>query len=407
MYLTGLTHRDRLFDVASRWLADRVEPDDGATLTEIFAFERAITAPSVRALVADLSRAVRPGSLVLERVSTKDAVREAIIAAVTSPSRRARQLLERYRRKPEEFFPRTPVHMSLITRDDGSLAGMVRRKRIRRIADKVSRLMADQLAGEIDAAARQLAAARARDAGLPLEEMVSSSHQMDEDFTEAERLVADQIRSMELTLDPERQQVDDVIGIKMIATPSEIGRLEIALDERENTWAFHRKIHEGPYVGTHYRVEIELPPVQDIVDRLRDVDWSFAAGRGVSVFDLENEFYGYVTTGSRTFSLELILTTMDDLVESEFGRSLHEVRILEQRDRAGYSGRIAQNASWIIEYMLCHAISPTAVVDEVPIKIYGRYLRDTFWHAVASLRDGEPDEWLVPVERTSQRTIPL
>jgi hypothetical protein len=297
--------------------------------------------------------------------------------------------------------------MSLITRDDGFLAGMVRRKRIRRIADKISRLMADQLAGEIGAVAERIAAARARDAGLPLEAMVSSSTQMDRDFTEAERLVADRIRSMEFILDPERQQVDDVIGIKMIATPAEIERLEIALDEREHTWAFHRKIHEGSYVGTHYRVEIELPPVGEIVNRMRGIDWSFADGRGVSVFDLESQFYEYVTTASRTFSLELILTTMDDLVESEFGRSLHEVRILEQRDRSGYSGRIAQNASWIIEYMLCHAISPTAAVDEIPIKIWGRYLRDTFWHAVAGLRDGEPDEWLVPSERAQQRTIPL
>ncbi len=105
MYLTGLTHRDRLFDIACRWLASRVEPTDGRTLTEIFAFERAITAPSVRALVADLSRTIRPGPLVLRRVSNKDAVREAIVAAVTDPSPRARRLLERFRRQPEEFFP--------------------------------------------------------------------------------------------------------------------------------------------------------------------------------------------------------------------------------------------------------------------------------------------------------------
>lgn len=407
MYLTGLTHRDRLFDIACRWLADRVEPSDGHTLTEIFAFERAITAPSVRSLVGDLTRTIRPGSLVLKRVSDKNAVRDAIVAAVTEPSPRGRQLLERYRRHPEEFFPRTPVHMSLITRQDGTLAGMVRRKRIRRIAEKVSRHVAEQLAGEIDDAARVFASERALSAGLPLDQMVSSTAEMDSDFTEAERLVADRIRSMEITLDPERQQVDDVIGVKLIATPSEIARLEVALDERDHTWAFHRKVHEGSYVGTHYLVEIELPPVDQIVAGIRGIDWSFAAGRGVSVFDLETEFYGYVTTGSRTFSLELILTTIDDLVESEFGRGLHEVRILEQRDRAGYSGRIAQNASWIIEYMLCHAISQTAAVDEIPIKIWGRYLRDTLSSAIARLGDGDPDEWLVPVERAKERTIPL
>jgi len=407
MYLSGLIHRDRLFDIACRWLADRVEPGDGRTVTEIFAFERAITAPSVRALVADLAGGLHSGQLVLHRVSTKDAVREAIINAVTEPSPRVESLLGRYREQPEEFFPRTPVHMSLITRGDGTLVGMVRRKRIRRIADKVSRHVAEQLASEIDAAAQQLAAQRALQAGVPLERMVSTRSEMEEEFAAAERLVAHRIHTMDLVLDPHRQQVDDLVGVKIIATEEEIERLEEALDERDNTWAFHRKVHEGSYVGTHYLVDLELPPVDEIVGGLRNIDWSFAAGRGVSVYDLEGEFYEYVSTGRRTFRIELILTTLANLVESEFGRGIHEVRILEQRDRSGYSGRIAQNASWIIEYMLNLAISPTVEVDELPIKIWGRYLRDTLSHAVAKLDEGEPEEWLVPAERARQRTIPL
>jgi hypothetical protein len=407
MYLSGLIHRDRLFDIACRWLADRVEPGDGRTVTEIFAFERTITAPSVRALVADLAGIFHSSPLVLHRVSTKDAVREAIIQAVADPSQRAESLIRRYREQPEEFFRRTPVHMSLINRGDGALVGMVRRKRIRRIADKVSRHVAAQLASEIEAAAKDLAAERARRAGVPLDRMVSTRSEMDQEFAAAERIVADRIRSMDLVLDPHRQQVDDVVGIKLVANQGQIERLEEALDEREDTWAFHRKVHEGPYVGTHYLVDLELPPVDDIVAGLRNIDWSFAAGRGVSVYDLEGEFYEYVSSGRRTFRLELILTTLDNLVESEFGRGIHEVRILEQRDRAGYSGRIAQNASWIIEYMLHLAISPTVEVPELPIKIHGRYLRDTLDHAIARLGNGEPEEWLVPAERARQRTIPL
>jgi len=407
MYLSGLIHRDRLFDIACRWLADRVDPGDGRTVTEIFAFERAVTAPSVRALVADLAGNLHASKLVLHRASTKDAVREAIIAAVTDPTPRVESLLNRYREQPEEFFPRTPVHMSLITREDGTLVGMVRRKRIRRIADKVSRHVSEQLASEIDAAAKHLAAQRARRAGVRLDRMISTRTEMDEEFAAAERLVADRLRNMDLTLDPHRQQVDDVVGVKLIATEEEIERLEEALDGRDNTWAFHREIHEGSYVGTHYLVDLELPPVEEIVRDLGNIDWSFAAGRGVSVYDLEGEFYEYVSTGSRTFRLELILTTLDDLVESEFGRGIHEVRILEQRDRASYSGRIAQNASWIIEYMLHLAISPSVTVDELPIKIWGRYLRDTLSHAIAQLGEGEPEEWLVPAERARQRTIPL
>jgi hypothetical protein len=406
VYLSSLIHRDRLFDIACRWLSDRVDPGDGRTLTETFVFEQTITAPSVRALVSDLARVIRPGPLLLRGVTTKDAVRDAIAAAVTNPCPRVRELVERYRAQPEEFFPRTPVHMSLITDDSSRLVGMVRRKRIRRIADKVSRRVADQLASEIDRTARLLAGQRAQLAGVPLREMVSSRSEMDEDFTAAERLVADRIRVGTLTLDPHQQEVDDLIGVKLLVEPDDIARLEKVLDYREGTSTFHREVHEGPYGGTHYLVDLELPPMEAMVERLRKVDWSFATGRGVSVHELERDAFDYLTSGSRTFRLELILTSLDDLVESEFGSSIHEVRILEQRDRASYSGRIALNASWIIEYMLHLAISPSVTVRELPIKIWGRYLRDTLSHAIACLSNGEPAEWVVPGEENDVPLLP-
>lgn len=398
MYLSGLTHRDRLFDIACRWLADRADPRDGRTLTEIFVFEHAITAPSVRALVTDLTQIVRPGPLLLRRVTTKDAVRDAIVAAATEPTPRVRELVERYRAQPEEFFPRTPVHMSLVTDGGSQLVGMVRRKRIRRIADKVSRRVADQLAGEIDRSARGFAERRARRAGVPLERMVSTRSEMEDDFMAAERQVADRIRLGTLTLDPRQQEVDDLIGVKLIVEPCLIPRLEEALDRRRGTWIFRRKVHEGPYGGIHYLVDLELPPAEVVVDGLRTVDWSFAAGRGVPVADLERDLREYLASGNRTFRLELILTSLGNLIESEFGSSIHEVRILEQRGLASYFGRIAINASWIIEYMLHLAISPSVTVGELPIKIWGRYLRDTLSHAIACLGNGESGEWVVPGE---------
>mgnify|MGYP001552544740 FL=1 len=85
-------------------------------------------------------------------------------------------------------------------------------------------------------------------------------------------------------------------------------------------------------------------------------------------------------------------------MESEFGRCIHEVRILEQRDRSTYSGRIAQNASSIMEYMLQLAISPTVRVEGLPIRVWGRYLRDTMVQALAELQNQERIEWLVPEE---------
>jgi hypothetical protein len=405
MYLSGLIHRDRLFDVASRWLADHVDSEDGRILTEIFAFERAITSPVVRAFVADLARAIKPGELQLRRVTSKDAVRATIRGTVSEPSPRAEQLLSRYREFPEEFFPRTPVHMSLVTHTDGSLVGMVRRKRIRRIADKVSRRVADQLAGEIEAAARSLAAARAGTEGIPLDKMISTRKQMEAEFADAERIVADRIRSGRITLNPDRVRVDDVIGVKIIGSRHELARIEAALDERDGTFASESEVHQGHYTGIHYLVDLALPPIDTIISQFNGIDWRFAEGRGLSSYHLEENFIDYLATASPTFRVELILTTLDNLIESEFGRCIHEVRIMEQRDRATYSGRIAQNASSIIEFMLHLAISPTVQVAELPIKVWGRYLRDTMVEALAELRQDTTEEWLVPGERGSVMKI--
>jgi hypothetical protein len=398
MYLSGLTHRDRLFDIATRWLADRLEPSDGRVVTEIFAFERAITAPVVRRFVADLCRVSNRSDLYMERITSKDQVREAIAAAAAHPSTRVAELLDWYRQLPEEFFPRTPVRMSLVTRRNGRIAAIVRRKRIRRIADKVSRQIADQLTGEIDAVARALARSR------PRHLLASDPNDVDPPSIPAgvggaaERLVADRIRSGRLTLEPDKNRVDDVIGVKVIGSAVEREAIEASLDNFEYTWASQRKVHDGAYVGVHYVVDLELPPNEVIFANMEGIDWSFAAGRGLPLDDLDQRFRGYIESCRRTFRVELILTSFEDLVESEFGAGIHEKRILDQRDLASDYGRIAQNASSIIEYMLRLATSPTVQIDHLPIKIWGRYIRETVVHAIAALDGGEPAEWLVPEE---------
>lgn len=397
MYLSGLTHRDRLFDIAMRWLADRLETDDGRVLTEIFAFERAVTAPTVRRFVADLCRVCRREDLYLERTTNKDELRRAIVAAAAHPSSRVAELIDWYRQLPEEFFPRTPVRMSIVTQRNGRLAAVIRRKRIRRIADKVSRRVAAQLSVEVDAVARALAASRPRDSATVITNDRPPSAQAGIRGA-AERLVADRIRSGRITLDPEKLRVDDVVGVKVIASREDHPRIEAALDHLDYAWAHDREIHEGPYNGTHYLVDLELPPNEATLDSMRGIDWSFAARRGLPIDGLDRRFAAYVDSCSRTFRVELILTTFEDLVESEFGTCIHEQRILEQRDLAGDFDRLARNASSIIEYMLRLATSPTVDIEELPFKIWGRYIRDTVAHEIAALGDGEPTEWLVPSE---------
>ena len=61
---------------------------------EIFAFERAITAPTVRRFVADLCRVCRREDLYLERTTNKDQLREAIVAAAAHPTSRVAELID-------------------------------------------------------------------------------------------------------------------------------------------------------------------------------------------------------------------------------------------------------------------------------------------------------------------------
>jgi len=396
VYLTALVHRDRLFDIASRWLADDVRPDDGRTVTEIFIFERIITAPIVRSVVADLLDNSHGDRLWMDRVVTKDDVRKAIVEASPSDDVRVRDLVDQYRRRSEEFFPRTPVNMTLVTRDDGTLVAMIRRKRLQRIAEKASRRIAEKLAGTIEDTARSFAVRRARTAGIPLDELLSTPEIMDEEFVAAERNVADRICSGEIHFAPEPLSVNDVVGVKLIGSPSELARLERRLESRDRTHVRSRDVHEGLYAGTHLQVDVELPSVGLIADGMRNIDWSFAAGRGLSPNALETDFFEYLESGSKIFTIELVLTTFSDLVESEFGHCIHEARILDQRGHIRYSGRIAENASYIIEFLLKVAISPTVRVDELPIKIEGRYLRDTLTHSLYRLRGDDRPEWLLP-----------
>lgn len=74
----------------------------------------------------------------------------------------------------------------------------------------------------------------------------------------------------------------------------------------------------------------------------------------------------YISTGADTVRVEIILATPEELMESEFGPSIHELRILNLRQRQAYRGPLGLNAGYLIEYLLALAPSPTISVSEQP-----------------------------------------
>lgn len=111
--------------------------------------------------------------------------------------------------------------------------------------------------------------------------------------------------------------------------------------------------------------------------------------RGIALEDLIEGFPTYVESGSDTVRLEIILTSYPELVESEIGRSIHERRTLSQRKQRQYTGRIAKNAEFIIEYLLSVAFSPKTHTAFIPVKLVGHYLPETISYAIRRLYNME------------------
>lgn len=403
MYLTGMTQRDRLFDVEKRWLSDRPQADDGRFVTQLFLFESLISGPTTRRFLGDVLGAVHARPFTWRRFRSKDELRDALSSCCPRTDPQAAELMLRYEAFPEDFYPHTPVELLYATRADGCPAGMVRIKRIKRIAEKASRRLADRLADEIERAASGLAERRALAAGVALAKLVSPPDVMTEEFLRAEQYIAHMFRDHEIALDTADMRVDDVIGFKIVGNESELQRAEQVIRAHPAVRGVLREEHRGKYNDVNLIVDLELDPPAQIIEALRDFDWSPYEGRGLAAAELKRSLPDYVESGARTIRAEVILTTLPELIESEFGRSIHERRILEQRRGGRYQGRIAQNASFLIEYLLTLAVSPTIRIDEVPIKLWGRYLPDVFALATWQLFgfDGNVESAGIAIDETT------
>lgn len=400
MFVTSLTHRNELFDLATRWWADRPLPGDGLFLTRVFTYESLVTGPAVLGLVHRIKESIHPGPVRVVRLRSKDELRELLARTCGNPSLREAELFSAYRECPEEFFPGTPTDASVGLRENGEVLGMMRFKRIRRVADKTSRRIADALAGIIQDTARELARNRAQRQHTSLEALRSSQAEMAQDFLQAERIVSRSFKHGLLTFKPRDLQIDDGIGLKFVGSQEEIRRMEDAIRSFEPVVGVQREEHRGSYNDINLLVDLRLPPPGLLIDMAQAWDWSKLTGFGLSVNDLQTGFPSWVEGGEDTFRVEVILTTREDLVESEFGMSIHEARILDQRERSAYSGRIAMNASFITRFMAMVALSPIVEVDAIPVKMWGRYLPDAYatavWKVFGVAREQEPPAPLVP-----------
>jgi hypothetical protein len=218
---------------------------------------------------------------------------------------------------------------------------------------------------------------------------------MQTDFAEAEAEVARRFRNRSVFITRESMTVNDLVGFKMVGDPEFLQQVPELLDREPGMTLVETEKHSGNYNAVNLLVEIDLPAPDELARHLKGFDWSIARQRGLDPAAAKQGLMSYLARGAGAVRIEIILTTYDELMESEFGRSMHELRVLRLRQRQTYRGPIAQNAAYLIEYMLALAASPAIDVKELPIKMYGRYLPETIASTKSALFGKELDGGLL------------
>ena len=390
MYLSSFIHRDHLFDIAERWLLGWLEPDDGLRITQILICDGFVLGQTLESMMRDLLERVHGTVFRQKRIQFKGQLRDAICNSPLDGSARVYELVSLYNTNPEFFYREAPINGSIYIDNDSRLLGLYRIKRPRRIAEKANRYVANWIFQLVQNRAKEMAQGRARDHNVTLEELITPKNLMDFEVIRAEKDIAKMFKDNKINLDKSALKIHDVGGIKIVASREKLSLLEKELSEQLKIRVNDRESFSGDYQATSLIIEVPWDP-DHVCRRYMDTRaWRKYLNRGLSETELKKGLEPLLEGSEPTLITELILSTFPDMVESELGNSLHEERIVAQRDNKLYRGYIPMNVEFLIEYLLAVGVCPHTHIEQLPIKIWGRYLPDTVIDHIRALY-GMPD----------------
>ena len=389
MYISAFLHRDQLFEVTNRWLSSRLSPEDPLLITRIINYDGFVAWETLQDFIPSLLTHLGAVPYGIRDITRKKHLKDYICNGYNqgNGSKRIHELISQYRGMPEFFYIGSPVAGKLFHDPENRIRCFCRFKRVKRIAEKANRYVSTFVFDSVKNTAETIL----RERNMPLPGPV---HFPPEILSEAEKRVMKDIRDDGIHLPVQAMTLKDILGMKIVDTGFGEAGIEDAIDSMDNATIVEKEIHTGAYNATHYVVELRVN-----FDKLCQIfperaDKEALIRRGLPVDSTEADFNAFVRTGVDSVQVDLILTTFDELVESEIGRSMHETRIFKQRGHYAFYGNIPSNIEYILEYMLAIGLSPVTNIDDIPIKIWGRYLPDTLSHQIRLLY-GMPEPTLV------------
>lgn len=385
MYLTSFAHRDRFVSIAERWFCGRPEPADARSLTEILICDVFIIRETLNALSRRLISMTGTGPVRQENIRSKGELRDILCSDSREPTPRVAGLFSRYKKNPDYYYRETPINASVFFDDRGRLIGSSRVKRPKRIAEKANRRIADWIFGNVNEVAESMARTRALRSGVPIEQFVTLPHEMEKEFIEAEELVARSFLNGSIRFDRNAMMIQDTGAIKIVADEETLDRFVRDLHGVPDMSVLEQEQFSGNFRALNLVLEVPWD-AEAICRRYREGRaWERIRDCGIPQEELCKGLEPFLEGASPRISIEVILTTFADLVESELGSSIHEERIISQRYNSRYKGYIPTNVEFLVEFLFAVGFSPCISIDEVPIKIWGRYLPETLGSYVRQL----------------------
>jgi hypothetical protein len=377
MYLTSFIHRNALFNIAERWFCNCPEPVDCLSLTEILICDGFVINETLAVLTRRLLEITHKRPFHQKAIRSKGELRDIICSNIQNAQPRIVELLSRYRENPDYYYRETPINALAYLDEQNHLLGSYRIKRPKRIAEKANRRIADWIFEKVIERARELARERAQLSGVPLESFITSTEEMVNEFIRAEEFIAGNFRDGRIRFDRIALTIHDVGAIKIVADIDALQQLENVLMETPDITVIERENFSGKYQATNLILEVPWN-AEYVCQRYRENRaWEKYLNRGIPEEDLRKGLEPFLVDTEPKINIELILSTFPDMVESELGYSIHEERIIAQRDNKSYKGYIPMNVEFLVESLFATGFSPRIDIVQVPIKLWGRYLHET------------------------------
>jgi hypothetical protein len=380
LYLESFAHRVQLAEIVSRWIVNRPRVGDVALLKGIVNFNSYAATLWLDWFTTDLLTRVHgevPKSFV---ATTKGVLKDYLVDHCTVHTPRVEELIARYRRFPEDFYRETPFGGRVYYLQNGGrprFIGSTRSKRFRRIAEKGARRIIDFMFTHIRDGAEAFAAERAQKLGIPLSALITPYEEQVEEFRHAERRVLKAIRRGTIQSELPIMAIPDAAGLKILVEPERHEDVVKALRATAGAKVIEEEHHNGLYNATNVRMAVPFPR-----EALRE---RAPASRALEVFrqrgfapdEIEPRYHDFLDYAEEHVMLEAIVSTYADAVESEIGASMHEERVLAQRENPDYHGHFATNIRYLMDFVLGLCLAPSNDdLPDIPIKLWVRYMPD-------------------------------